>query len=86
MLVCDVCEQPDRSVVQYEVRVAGVRRAWDLCDEHSADLRKLCDGLPPPAPRRIVSTDRRPSRRPAEQVVTMEEIEAMKKNPKNTDE
>lgn len=74
--VCDVCKDPNRDARTYELREGARRAKPQLCDEHAAPFEAFLDLEPP-------SSDTPGGRgRRAGRVTTMEEIEAMKKQPR----
>ncbi len=87
LVVCAICRSPDRSVTTYRVSAEGRSREAELCDEHAAPLEALLAGdaswlsrqPAPAAPRAAVQKATRGRRGGGREVVTMEQIEAMKK-------
>jgi hypothetical protein len=73
-----MCGRPDRPTKHYQVRLGEERYGWDLCDEDASGLRQLVDSMPKNK-RNLPQQSRRPSRREADRVMTMEEIEEFKR-------
>lgn len=73
--VCDICERMDAPVRRYRIsKEAGPSRVFELCAEHAAPLEALLDA------KRSGDTPARKSF--SDTVVTIEQLEAMKKTGK----
>jgi len=80
LVVCDVCEDPSRPVTTYTVTSEGGEGDTDRCAEHGADLEAILQPKETVTQsHKAAAAPRKRPGRPAAKVVSMEEVEAAKK-------
>ncbi|WP_404386636.1 hypothetical protein LL946_08705 [Knoellia locipacati] len=80
LTVCDVDQDRSKSARSYHLTVEGRSYSADLCDEHAAPLFRLMSLSIPPRARKVDGRNRGI----ATKIRTMDEIEAEKRNRRDT--